>query len=415
MNKLLPFVFLMIMTQVAWSSCTGSTPNWSSTPDSSSVQTCVNNASTGDTITLSGGSVTYTSTVNIGKGITIIVASGQTVTIANSVSGGTVFAITNTGNNFVRVSGGVGSPDNCKSNGTCGLVINSQKDPTFTNDVFTVEGPVNKFRIDHVKANQSDAFLCSNCGGAATGPVWGVIDHSYLTNFGRVYFAQDRRSTDGNNGSVAWGEFLGHEAAMAGSNQMVYFEDNTITWTVSLPVGQGQGSLYGQYGGKVVYRYNTVSNFSPLVDAHGDNPGYGTIFYELYNNTITEGCTLTGFGCEGKIMYLRGGQFLIHDNAITGASTPVTLTVYFSTDLIAHRVQNTFIWNNTVNGSAQDSTIANVETANGGYPKYFLRAPTTGDVYASYTPYTYPHPLVAGGGGGGGTPAAPSGLTASVQ
>ena len=424
MRKLFQFVFLMTITHVAWGSCNTST--LVTTPDSASVQTCVNAASNGATITLSGGSATYSSTVTISKGLTIIVGAGQSVTITNSTSSGAAFSVSNTGSNFVRISGDNGSSSTCGTNGTCGLIINSPRDTTtFSHWVFIVEGPVLAFRIDHIFANQSDAVLCSNCQGSATGPVQGVVDHSYIQNFGRAYFAQDKRSTDGNAGSVAWGEFLGHENTYAGSNKMVYFEDDTFTWTETLNSGEGQASLYSQYGGKAVIRYSTLKNWSPQVIDEGDNPAFGTIYYELYNNNISENCSITPYGCEGKLMDLRSGQMLVHDNTITSTSIPFEVTVYPNgTQVAAHEIHNSYYWNNTWNGKAclSDSNpsgavcldvASDTQSPMTRNVNYWLRAPNQAtDVYFDYTPYTYPHPLTQGGGVG---PSPPSGLAATVQ
>jgi len=381
------------------------------------VNTAVSAAANGDTVLIPGGTCNWgSSSLSITKGITIQPVAGQTVTInATGTSSGT-FHISNTGDNPVRISGDTGTvPDTCKSTGaSCGLRIMNAQDPSFQKTDFAITGPARKFRIDHIYANQSDSFLCSNCGGAS-GQAWGVVDHSWIQNFGRAYFAQDRRSADGPFGQAAWTEFTGHEASIAGSGQMVFFEDNTFTYNEQLPGGQWQATVYGQYGGKGVFRYNTFQNAGHYFDAHGDlspaTNGYGTILYEIYNNTFASDGP---YNQEGKLMYLRGGQFLIHDNAFTSSAQIIQLTVYYSTDLTAHRVQNTFIWNNTINGSAQTSSIVDIETSNGGYPQYYLRAPTTGDVYAGYTPYTYPHPL-RGGGSRGSLPATPTGLTAAVH
>ena len=76
MRKLLYLLPLLLFffAAPAQASCTGSSPNWTTTPDSSSVQTCINNAaSSGDTITILQGSATWSSQVTLsGKNITIV-------------------------------------------------------------------------------------------------------------------------------------------------------------------------------------------------------------------------------------------------------------------------------------------------------------------------------------------------------
>jgi len=263
-------------------------------------------------------------------------------------------------------------------------------------------------------------------GTAGTGPVYGVVDHCTITDTGLGFFAQDVRSADSAWGGIAWTDFLANEATYPGGNKFLFFEDNTITWdkSVNSGSGPGQGSLYGQYGGKVVYRHNDISNWSPLVDAHGfqASNAYGTIMYEIYNNTFKDSGAYTGYGYEGKVFYLRGGHHLIHDNQFNTSDIPVVLTVYNSSDPANQRIKDTFFWNNThcnqdgVTGcSTNQSTMVSVETG----PltlntDYFLRAPTTGDfggLPSPYTPYTYPHPLQ----GTSTTLMPPTGLKASVN
>ena len=61
-----------ILGGLARAQCTGASPSWTSTPDQASVNTCINNASEGDTIKISAGSATWTTGVAIsGKGLTI--------------------------------------------------------------------------------------------------------------------------------------------------------------------------------------------------------------------------------------------------------------------------------------------------------------------------------------------------------
>jgi hypothetical protein len=422
MRKLL--ILLLLCPLATRAACSGSSPNWTSTPDSSSLQTCVTNASVGDTITISGGSATYSSTVTISKGLTIKVATGQTVTLtSSSPSALPFFAITGTGSNFVHISGDNGSGDCSANSANCGLVLVSQNDSGFNSSAISIQGPVNAFRLNHILGNKADAFLYTNPNSSATGQVLGVVDHSYLENYGRTYFARDQRSADsgtvcpgGNNGITAWNEFIGHESTYAGANKEVYFENDTFTWTAA-PAFPGQGAFYSQYGGKVVVRYSTFTHWSEQVTDESDAPACGSIFYEIYNNSFTEDCNITGFGCEGKILDLRSGQLLIHDNTFTSTSVPVSFTNYPNGHPdIGHDIKNSFFWNNTWNSSACQSdslpsgavcvTVAgdSQNPAPARNTNYWLRAPQSGDVYFPYNTYTYPHPLI----GSVAVPPAPS-------
>lgn len=421
--KIIAVVILLCASALA--ACSGSSPNWTSTPDSTSVQTCVTNATAGDTITLSGGSATYSSTVSIGKALTIIVALGSTVTITRSASGVSAFTITGTGlgssdtdtSSIVRISGNTPATDNCKSNGTtCGLIINGPLDSTFNDAAITVRGPA-KIRFDHINANQGDAFLYANVNDVpATGRVEGVIDHSYFTNFGRTHFYQDQRSADSgtscdgdNNGLTSWTEYLASPSALAGSAKLIYWEDDHFTLNESLPAGSAQGTFYGQYGGRIAVRNSISDGYSVFFVDEGEGPGCGSTYMEVYNNTFNEGTTF--MSGVGKQFDDRSGQKLIHDNAFVGADIPWMLISYPNGHTnTAHDPHNSFFWNNTWNGTACPATVfpasgscAEVDPSSqtAGKPvfntDFFLRAPTTGDAFAGYTPLTYPHPYIGGG------------------
>lgn len=419
MKKLLQFVFLllllMMMTQVGW----GATYTAASC-SSAAMNAAISSASNGDTVLVPPGTCTWSSTVSTSKAISIFGCASPdypggcsgTTTITNSAD--PAFLISNTAANFFRISG---------------FTINSSDS---TNEVISITGPATKFRVDHIAFKAGDCVVCTNTlQHNGSGIVAGVVDHNTITDTGRGYFAQDIRTTDptSHEGLQAWSEYLANPSSYAGMNggdKMVYWEDNTYHWD-RYPSG-AQGSLYGQYGGKVVFRHNHVYDWSYFVDAHGDNPDDGTIFYEIYSNDYHESDT---YLAQGAAFYLRGGQHIVHDESLTltgDTGSPISLTVYSSADSTAHRINNTFIWNNMVNGVAQNNTPVCTQPCSGNNVvsiapdtqgtlkqdvNFFLRAPSTGDVFAGYTPYTYPHPLTQNGAGGAPNP--PSGLSASVQ
>jgi hypothetical protein len=67
---LISILLSTVFCALTHASCTGSSPTWNSTPDQASVNTCISNASSGDTINISTGSATWSSGVTIsGKGV----------------------------------------------------------------------------------------------------------------------------------------------------------------------------------------------------------------------------------------------------------------------------------------------------------------------------------------------------------
>ena len=251
--------------------------------------------------------------------------------------------------------------------------------------------------------------------------MWGVIDHCVFHNMIRPYFAVDLRVGDiaigGPNGehaaeydgAVAWTEPI-----LPGSDHMMYVEDNTMTWdTVGGPTpGGAQCALYGQYGGRCCFRYNTTNGASALVDAHGDYPSHSTCFYEIYNNTFNYGTTL-GWG---NPVGLRGGQHFVYNNTFSGYtwSDAIGLLIYWygpsplPFDSIPHWINNTHVWGNTINGTSDQSAIVYLGNSGQGNAyiatlaniilnrRYFFHAPASGETYYPYTPLVHPHPLVSG-------------------
>ncbi|MEF3073919.1 hypothetical protein V2P20_02660 [Methylobacter sp. Wu1] len=343
------------------------------------VSTAVASAATGDTVTVPAGSCSWSSTLKITKGISVIGAGKAETIITNNA--GTAVSIIKTQNDFVRLSG---------------FRFNNSDKQT---PIISIIGPTFKARIDNITVNKGDAAIGTNWSGSgATGPVYGVVDSSEFYNTSRAYFAMDVRSGDREWGKGAWNEYLGNEKALPGSDNMMIFEDNKFIWDNSLTNKNAQGALYGQYGGKVTFRYNDFSGFCTYIDGHGDlgaGQDYGTIYYEIYNNTFKQDNTHCS---QGNIVWMRGGKLIAHDNTFTGGSLPFRMSVYYESDIASHRVNNTYYWANKWNGNSDQASMVKVTDSgqtSSGYSanniklnqQYFLKEPE------SYKPYTYPHPL----------------------
>src|SRR5262245_15246967 len=211
------------------------------------VNAAVDSSSSGDTVLVPAGTATWSSTLDLGsKPISLIGAGSGSTIITNTA--GTVIKSHNTGDNFVRISG---------------FRFNSA-DSAF--GVLGFVGPSHKVRVDHCYFERGDNAVGANLTSRGSGPVWGVIDHCVFHNMVRPYFAMDLRVGDiaigGPNGehaaeydgAVAWTEPI-----LPGSDHMMYVEDNTMIWNTvgGPPPGGAQCALYGQYGGRCCFRYNT--------------------------------------------------------------------------------------------------------------------------------------------------------------
>lgn len=377
-------------------------------PSYNDVSSAIASARDGDTVQIPAGSATWSSTLNVGsKGIAIIGAGSDNTIITNAVNGanptvrtdGPLFKWSNTGTKLCRLSG---------------IRVNSN----FNHEgIVWLTGPILKIRVDNCYFDRGTVFFTNMYGNNATGPVYGVVDHCTFYNMGRhgMYFANDTRSGESASGATrvgqtVWDQFTSGDHSVAGSDQMLYFEDNQVHYDTNSP--QTDATLYGYQGGRACLRYNTFDGFAlNYIDAHGDEISSGvwsTFFYEIYHNTFTVGnFSDVAHDSQGKDDYDRGGMQIIHDNTWIGGRIPLRMTKYYPNDV--RTVKNTYFWNNTWNGKTNqanmvsvgnDGTATDSNTVIQENRDYFLRAPAAaqGDIWGDYTPYTYPHPLVSGGG-----------------
>jgi hypothetical protein len=270
---------------------------------SSAVQTAINSASSGDTVTVPSGSCTWSSTVTIsGKALTLqgaTTCSGSPLTCTdNTVINTSVLAISVTGSatKFVSISGltlniSGGDPNN-------GVVAfgGTEGDAAF------------RFHHSHLTITGSAAMV----GVVAIGSVYGLIDHLVVSN------SATNNHTFLIHGDWATGGF--HSWARAnsfGTNGAIYIEDSVFTLT-----HQTDGLLDGFTGGRVVFRYNTAtfggseSGSWDTIGFHGTDSGFYRSFFsaEMYGNTMTNNMpsAITPF-------HLRGGTGLVYSNTFNGS------------------------------------------------------------------------------------------------
>jgi hypothetical protein len=254
----------------AAAACTGSNPTWSSTPDRTSVATCISNAAAGATINVTAGSATWSSPVSLSKAVVLLGAGiGKTVITGN-------FTITGVA---ARVSGF-----------------------TFRMNTYnTVEWAVG-FRIDHnefVYLSGSDFGILAY-GNAATG-VEGLIDNNTFRNCKVVYYGQAYGSDTGRH---RWAEPLD-----LGTSHALYVEDNTFILTD----GSYNNAIDGNLGSRVVVRFNQLQG--QRFEQHsvqGDNQR-AVRLWELYFNTMSNPGSR-----NYRPFFIRGGTGLIFHNTSDG-------------------------------------------------------------------------------------------------
>lgn len=376
----------------------------------SDVTDAVAIANTGDTIKVPAGACVWTSGLKVQKGITLLGAgAGQTViTRSNGRNNDYIISISNNDSSFSRISGF-----------TFIFLGNTER------YIYGIVSMLPQFRIDHNEfLDKDNDAICTYTDGFTTG----LIDKNSFEDcyynfryFGKFYGDSNAYYSDG------W-----ERPIKPGSSLATFFEDNSITYSGNADPGAITSG--GTYGGRVVWRYNSVSDPNPSIslgeiDAHGNQapvigqqnlghenfePGYqtsstnvhrGVVQYEIYNNIVNVAHNL------GRYISLRGGTGLIFNNTFTGYNSPSVWMWEEEANRFASwsqtyprvnfypawdQINNVFIWGNTLNGQVTSGSVSQ-DGSQFFIQKdrdYYDRAPNlSGDIWYGYTPFTYPHPL----------------------
>ncbi len=291
-------LFLIIVFSALWvlnipqtkAACTGSSPTWNSTVDYSSVNSCVFQAVSGDTVNVSAGNASWSRIDVNSKSITIRGAGA-----GNTVISGDGFRLT--GNNATRITG---FTFNIGGFGTA-----------LTVEASDTAGPAG-WRLDHCtivgdgNVPGFNPFYVSGYGTAGA-PAKGLVDNCDITSARNVVYGDYQQGSTGNPG----GSKRFSEPLDLGTANAIYVEDNIFRHFNPSDYGQIMDT---RMGGKYVFRFNTVYN--NYLEAHHVQSGgdRGTRSWEIYKNTMD---LESGF-VNWFPMSLRGGTGVVWGNAITG-------------------------------------------------------------------------------------------------
>lgn len=284
--------------------CTGASPNWTSTPDYASVSACVSNASSGNTINVSAGSATWSSTLALpaSKGITLI-GAGAASTVITLI--GDIDAICSAGKPH-RISGFK------FQNKTSGTAI-------------AFSGTCSGIRVDH---NTFSSFSSAVEGividwfRAGTGPIYGVIDHNTFS------------SPVNHRAVLMYGLGKNWPSSPIGTGNNVFIEDNTFDFGDITDGSAGSGCADANYGASFVWRNNTSRNC--LLSIHGEyNDTGGVPSVEVYNSSFATNGPSRFWPDGTRLVHHQGsGEFMIFKNVFAAASgksdTAISLTYYRS-------------------------------------------------------------------------------------
>jgi hypothetical protein len=275
-----------------------------------SVQACIRSAADGDTITIPAGTFSWTSRLDITKGITLQGAttingagtSDPTVTDATIIlddtprtgNGGIIKVATNS-TQFFRLTGVTFRSGGITTNGPLGIILTNAGD-----------GPT-RARVDNCNFDQ----LYIGRTIYPSGWVYGVADHNVITlranNFAFHVVNRNYGGSTQTGGNGSWSDYPWY-----GTDKFWFIETNTIT----RPNAVGVTNLLDcDNGGRWVARHNYLLNVMP--QGHGTEGGNfrGQRVNEFYDNTVNTTVNWNGGGS-------RGGTQMWHDNVFLGYEPP---------------------------------------------------------------------------------------------
>ncbi len=275
----------------------------------SDVQTAINSATDGDTVSVPAGSCTWTSSVNIGKSIAVIGAGpGNTVITNNS---GLSFGVTiNDSSSYPglhsqwRISGftltGTGNLSYAI------LIWDNNETSSCSNPPCYHYG----WRIDHMTIDYPNAGPDGiiYIGGIT----FGLIDHCNFTQSYEacINFDGSINTETGSTVSNLAGAYLLSLPYQPGTQYNTYIEDCAFTGTGAT----GVSAIDTYYkGARVVFRHNQLTNTT--LYAHWTSAGnVNSLYFEVYNNNFqwNLGGSMYPYRIQG------GGTGLVYNNTFNG-------------------------------------------------------------------------------------------------
>src|SRR5262249_52106852 len=266
------------------------------------VYNVVQAAHDGDTVIIPAGMVSWTSTLTITKGITLI---GQTTTDS---AAGTAVDNTIIQDNVTRVSGGgaiikVVSALG-KSYRVSGLTFQGYLPTQSNNGTVILSGNSQTVRVDHC---HFQPMGYQSIYVNVTGAIYGVADHNIIECLNTQPFNINMANwpnpdgSAGQNGDGSWAA-----PTNLGSEQFFFIEDNWIK-NVTSPWVELAGNIDSTNGGRWVFRHNHC--YETEIQNHGTEGGRyrGCRAREIYNNDFHY-AHAHGYGGS------RSGVTITHDN-----------------------------------------------------------------------------------------------------
>ena len=258
----------------------------------SALQTAINASADGDVVSVGAGSCSAGTVSWANKDITVQ-GQGKGVTIVNGLS----FKVTNSTKSKFRISGF-----------TVGAA------PTWRIDAVNRTTGIKGWRIDNI------AFSYGSCNQNIAiqvyGINWGLIDSSSFNNAGNAIFVMGyaESTSEVNPWPPSGNPGMGGNSWLLplnlGSDEALYIENNTFT--------MGTGCYYGvgdsYYGGRTVFRHNTVTNAYWQNHAARSYERGGSLKAEIYNNEFN-----ATDSAWYRAIHMRSGTGVVFNNTLRGA------------------------------------------------------------------------------------------------
>lgn len=322
------FIAFFLSCSVCFAQCTGSSPSYTTTPDSSSFATCWNDAvasNTAATISVSSGSATWSTTPSLNAPTANITVSGATTCSGSACNAGSAGIGLNTAftdnTNITLDASSAALQVSCSSSAFIRFTgITFLSTGSSANENIAIESSHGQvcFRFDHIHLKMPTAGVVAIF--AYDG--YGLFDH---------IFWDDTSSASAGNAPVplnVGGDFTTYgyqnwnDTTNPGTNQAIYIEDsyyNASTYNT-------EGFFDGFYGCKIVFRYSIVAG-NELGGWHGTDSGApyrSGVWGEFYDLTLTP----PNSG-PANLMNPRGGSLVFYDNVINGSgSNTIDLQYY---------------------------------------------------------------------------------------
>jgi hypothetical protein len=269
------------------------------TCSSSDVQSAIDRADDGDTVTIPAGKCTWLTTVVVNQKAITLQGAGMDKTIL-------VDAVpkVSTGNPpghmlMVHTKPGLLTRVTAMTfDGSTGIT------DIFNKSMLMLDGSSKSWRIDNIR------FIATRTSAVSIyGFTYGVLDHSIFDFKGhRIPLYVHHNTWNG----VPFGDGSWNDEMYLGTERAVFIEDNVFN-------GDGSALMHGLdgwSGHRVVYRYNTLNNV--IISNHGTESSArmrGARSYEFYRNRISYN------GANGpwpNAISIRSGNGVVFENTVTG-------------------------------------------------------------------------------------------------